>query len=213
MSPSTKPQRSSYHHGDLKNALTRAAEELAASDGPEQITVRAVAKSVGVTPTAAYRHFADRDELLDAVKERAMVELATSIGGRLATIDPDDSSPAAALARLRASGEGYINFAIAEPGLFRTAFSRGGQITEPPDDPHTGYEPYQMLVSIVEGLVRAGLVAESDRAIVESTAWSTVHGLSLLLIDGPLRLLPEPAKHQLITETVDFVCSRFVRPS
>jgi AcrR family transcriptional regulator len=60
-----------YHHGDLRNALVAAAAELAAKGGPQSVTIRAAAREVGVTPTAAYRHFAGHEDLLNAAKECA----------------------------------------------------------------------------------------------------------------------------------------------
>ncbi|MBJ8348998.1 TetR/AcrR family transcriptional regulator [Antrihabitans sp. YC2-6] len=203
VSSATKPP---YHHGDLKNALTDAAIELAAADGPEQITVRAVAKRVGVTPTAAYRHFAGHDDLVQAVKDRAMGALAESIEKALAAVDPTED----VVARLAAAGTGYCSFAIAEPGLFLTAFCRGdSELTDPLDSQLHEHEPYRLLVDVVDELIQAGLADESERTIIETSAWSSVHGLSMLLIDGPLRLIPDDAKIELIQEVVAFNSRRW----
>ena len=202
-------RRSSYHHGDLKNALTDAAIELAASHGPEQITVRAAAKMVGVTPTAAYRHFAGHEQLLEAVQQRAMDTMAAAMTRRTAAIEPSTDS-GAALARFAACGQAYAEFAISHPGLFRTAFCRDGHPDLPSEQtPHTSTEPYQHLIRTVDELVRTGLLDESDRTLTELAAWSTVHGLSMLLVDGPLRGLPRPAKQQLIGDVVRFLSSRY----
>ncbi len=202
-------RRSSYHHGDLKNALTDAAIELAASHGPEQITVRAAAKMVGVTPTAAYRHFAGHDELLEAVQQRAMDAMTAAMSRRTAAIEPP-TNPEAAQARFAACGQAYVEFAVAQPGLFRTAFCRGNQLGVRSDQTdYTSAEPYQQLIRTVDDLVRTGLLDESDRALTELAAWSSVHGLSMLLVDGPFRGLPDPAKQQLIGDVVRFLSSRY----
>ena len=202
-------RRSSYHHGDLKNALTDAAIELAASHGPEQITVRAAAKMGGVTPTAAYRHFAGHEELLEAVQQRAMDAMTAAMSRRTAAIEPP-TNPEAAQARFAACGQAYVEFAVAQPGLFRTAFCRGNQLGVRSDQTdYTSAEPYQQLIRTVDDLVRTGLLDESDRALTELAAWSSVHGLSMLLVDGPFRGLPRPAKQQLIGDVVRFLSSRY----
>lgn len=212
VSPAAQPDADRrYHHGDLKNALTDAAAALAASDGPEQVTVRAVAKKVGVTPTAAYRHFAGHDELVQAVKDRAMTALTEAIEKALAQVVPASDPRVTAVRRLAASGRGYCTFATTEPGLFRTAFCRA-------DDPEPStplaealleHEPYRLLVDIVDGMVTAGVVAESERTLVEAAAWSSVHGLSMLLIDGPLRLLAENEKAALIDGMLTYISARW----
>ncbi|TCO54387.1 TetR/AcrR family transcriptional regulator [Actinocrispum wychmicini] len=97
--------KSGYHHGDLRNALIAAAVELAAADGPDAITIRAAARATGVTPPAVYRHFADRDELVSAVREQVVQRLTN------ATRDARD---------LWVVAREYVRFAAAEPGLFRT---------------------------------------------------------------------------------------------
>lgn len=202
-------RRGSYHHGDLKNALTDAAIELAASHGPEQITVRAAAKMVGVTPTAAYRHFAGHDELLEAVQQRAMDAMTAAMSRRTAATEPP-TNPEAARARFAACGQAYVEFAVAQPGLFRTAFCRGnqlGDLSEQAD--YTSSEPYQQLIRTVDDLVRTGLLDESDRALTELAAWSSVHGLSMLLVDGPFRGLPDPVKQRMIADVIRFLARRY----
>ncbi len=202
-------RRSTYHHGDLKNALTDAAIELAAADGPEQITVRAAAKMVGVTPTAAYRHFAGHEQLLEAVQQQAMDALTAAMSRRTAAIEPS-TNPEAAQARFAACGQAYVEFAVAQPGLFRTAFCRDnplGDLSEQAD--YTSSEPYQQLIRTVDDLVRTGLLDESDRALTELAAWSSVHGLSMLLVDGPFRGLPDPVKQRMIADVIRFLARRY----
>ncbi|HEV7626499.1 MAG TPA: helix-turn-helix domain-containing protein, partial [Streptomyces sp.] len=78
-SRSARAGKSAYHHGDLRNALIEAATDLARDGGPEAIVLRAVARRVGVSPTAAYRHFAGQAELLHAVKELGQQRLTESM--------------------------------------------------------------------------------------------------------------------------------------
>src|SRR3954453_22213761 len=113
---------SSYHHGNLRPALVEAAAELARVSGPDGVVLREVARQTGVSHNAAYRHFADREELLTAVGEVGMQQLAGAMTAELAT--GEENEPVArAVARMRATGRAYVHFALAQPGLFEVAFA------------------------------------------------------------------------------------------
>jgi AcrR family transcriptional regulator len=196
--------RTAYHHGDLRNALVDAASRLAERGGPDAVTIRAAAREVGVTPTAAYRHFTGHEGLLQAAKQASLARMSKAMRKRLASL-PDEPDPVeAAIARLEAIGYGYVDFALAEPGLFRTAFCRGVQgkdLGDPanltdPDNPHV------MLIELIDELVRLGFLAEEQRLGAETGAWSMVHGLSMLLIDGPLAGLPEAERNAIVDQTL-----------
>lgn len=111
-----------YHHGDLPAALIAAGLELARSGGAEAIGLREVTRVVGVTPNAAYRHFADRRALVLAVAARAQQQLALAMEDRMADADTEPDSGRRARQRLRAVGLAYIDFAVGEPGWFQLAF-------------------------------------------------------------------------------------------
>ena len=118
------PPRSTYRHGDLRRALLDAGIELARAGGPDAVVLREATRRAGVVPNAAYRHFASRQELLQAVRAAALSALAVAMEAELARLRrrrPEAESPRASL---RAVGTGYLRFALAETGLFRTAFGR-----------------------------------------------------------------------------------------
>ena len=177
----------SYHHGNLQEALVDAALALAREGGPGAVVVREASRRVGVSHNAAYRHFPDREALLAAVRDRCSDALAAAMQVRLDAAGPPDGTPERALARLEATGRGYVDFALGEPGLFRTAFAADGT-------PDSGSGPYGLLNAQLDGLVEAGALPPERRPSAELTAWSAVHGLAALLVDGPLRSLPEPAR-------------------
>lgn len=200
----TSSPRATYHHGDLRNALVRAAADLAEGGGPEAVTIRAAARAAGVTPTAAYRHFAGHAELLDAAKHEALERMGTMIlevlGDPPADADPVD----AALHRMRAGGRGYVRFALTQPGLFRTAFCR----SEHDDLQEAGERlaaapPYAFLTTALDELVRVGWLDPTLRPDAETPAWAAVHGLSLLLLDGPYRTVDETDRELLIDATLE----------
>src|SRR3954447_23427203 len=129
-----------YHHGDLRTALVLAATELARAGGPDAIVLRETARRVGVSQTAAYRHFSALPDLVGAVAVVAQNGIAVAMHEELARVTPPPGTREAAIERMRAVGRGYIRFALREPGLYATAFTDGHGKGGPdapggPDDP------------------------------------------------------------------------------
>ena len=195
--------RTTYHHGDLRNALLAAGAELAETDGPDAVTVRAVAAKVGVSPTAAYRHFSDHAELLEAVRQDAMARLSDSMRRYLRRVPPNSDPVPAAIERFHSTGRGYLQFALNEPGLFRTAFAGGHKAIGPPQRGMSG--PFDLLNDALDELVAVGYLAPQDRPLAEFAAWSTVHGLANLLIDGPLRGLRRRERDAVIERAIAMI--------
>lgn len=190
--------RGTYRHGDLRRALLEAGTELARGGGPEAVVLREATRRAGVAPSAAYRHFADRRALLDAVCSAAQSALAVAIEAELAGLSRGGDPAEYARARVRAVGSGYLRFARAEPGLFRTAFSASDNLrgaASPARAGDGGLTPFQLLAAALDDLVEAGVLPRERRPGAEFLAWSAVHGLAMLLIDGPLRGL-DPAQAQ-----------------
>jgi AcrR family transcriptional regulator len=183
-------KRATYRHGDLRRALVEAGTELARGGGPEAVVLREATRRAGVVPSAAYRHFADRRALLDAVCSAAQAELAVAMEAELAEMAVGEDPAYFARARLRAVGSGYLRFAREEPGLFLTAFSASEDLqsaASPARAGEGGLTPFQLLGSALDGLVEAGVLPRERRPGAEFLAWSAVHGLAMLLIEGPLR--------------------------
>lgn len=199
-----------YHHGHLREALVDAALRLARPVGPEAVMLRAVARQAAVSHNAAYRHFADRDALLRAVCERCMTRLAVLMEQRVAAVPDDPDAIALAWARLEATGRAYVEFATTEPGWFRTAFAVPrtlGHFAPGEGAGASGLNPYQLLGARLDALVAVGALPGERRQGSELAAWSAVHGLATLLIDGPMRDLP-PAERDLGLRTVLDVVAR-----
>ena len=109
--------------GAVRDGLVAAGLELARAGGPDAVVLRAATQMVGVVPNTAYRHFADRDELLAVVCTAAIRELAARMAAGVARVRGKYGDAAAAGRRLRAIGKAYLEFAREEPGLFATAFA------------------------------------------------------------------------------------------
>ncbi|AZG16763.1 TetR/AcrR family transcriptional regulator [Cupriavidus pauculus] len=186
----TPPTRTTYRHGDLRRALLEAGIDLAREGGPDAIVLREATRRAGVVPNAAYRHFASRQDLLQAVRASALSSLAMAMESEMAAIPPDATPPDRARASLRAVGIGYLQFALAETGLFRTAFSVPDDVegdADPAKAGNSGMNPFELLGAALDRWVDAGLLSAERRPGAEYVAWSAVHGLAVLLIDGPLR--------------------------
>jgi AcrR family transcriptional regulator len=206
-----------YHHGNLRNALVDAAVARAREGGPQRVVLRELLRDVGVSHNAAYRHFADRGELLRAVRDSALEQLAAAMRDALDELPESGDPVATAMARLRAVGARYVEFALTEPGLFRTAFFTGA------DEPHAAATrdkfgqaaaiadapPYRILRACVDDLISVGAAPAERRDEIEIGAWSAVHGISTLLLDSPLGVVDAATRERLTEHVLDLVAREF----
>jgi AcrR family transcriptional regulator len=159
----SRRRKQAYHHGDLRAELLRAAGQLLEKQGSDAVLLREVARRAGVSHTAPYRHFASRDALLAALATEGFREFGRRV----------QSAAGAAM------GEAYVGFALEHPQLFRLMF--GGAL-------RLGSDPSLALAAkgAYEGLVAAFRARRevADPQLAAAAAWSLVHGLSQLLLDG-----------------------------
>lgn len=191
-SPLSIQKRKSFRHGDLRNALLTAGLEMAQAGGPDAVVLREATRQAGVSPNAAYRHFASQAELLDAVRSACLSRVAAAIEDEMKKCRPGRDPRAFARKSLRAVGIGYLGFAMREPGMFRTAFSVPPPV-DTPDPANTasmGLNAFQLLSLALDRMMGSGLLSKKARKDAEYLAWSTVHGLSLLALEGPLHKMP-----------------------
>jgi AcrR family transcriptional regulator len=178
-----------YHHGNLRSALIEAALDLARDKGAGALGLREVTRAVGVSPNAAYRHFADLRALVLTVALEARHRLARTILDRLDRITPGPDLGRLATERLRAFGLAYVEYAQATPGWYELACASqeeppGGVEEDGPPPPHL------ILLGILDEMTRAGIMAPARRTDAEWSCWSTIHGLAELRVHGPLQALP-----------------------
>lgn len=200
--------RDTYRHGNLSRALVEAGVELARAGGPAAVALRAATRSAGVSPNAAYRHFADQRALLEAVCSASQGKVAEAIEAEQALVEDATDPVAAARLRFRAVGTGYLHFALAEPGLFQTAFTASTDLESATSGSRAGTSgrtPFQLLTDALDRLVAVGALPAERRPGAEFLAWSAVHGLAMLLINGPLRALGPDQAEALIRRVVDMV--------
>ncbi|MBF5005135.1 TetR/AcrR family transcriptional regulator [Diaphorobacter caeni] len=208
MSASTNDpsSRRSYHHGDLYMALVDAGVKLAREGGPQAIVLREATRRAGVAPNAAYRHFANREALFEAVRMQVLSTMARTIEAQLESARRITDAAQRARAMLAAVGRGYLEFAQAETGWFRTAFAVSDlerdaltAQTLPLQPRSSGADPFEQLAEALDAMVDAHVLAASHRAQAEYLAWSAVHGMATLMIDGPLRQ-STPEQRTALTE-------------
>ncbi|WP_338446899.1 TetR/AcrR family transcriptional regulator [Pelagerythrobacter marensis] len=177
----TGKRRPGEKHGDLKVALLQVAGKQLEQDGPEKLSLRAVARMAGVSQTAPYNHFSSREGLLAALAAQGFELLATS---QAATAQGHDD-PRIALERL---GYEYIRFAREHPKLYRLMFGAGVGGEGWHHDERVAERKSRSFAPL-GGVIRRLLPAPVSPEQVDNGAmvcWAFVHGLSMMLIDGTL---------------------------
>ena len=173
-----KVTKATYHHGDLESALVAVALERVRRGGAENFSLREAAREVGVTPGAAYNHFTDKDQLLAAVGAEAQKLLARRTLKATAGLS--------GAKRVEAVGRAYIEFASAEPRLFRLAFSRIGAANKkdalPTREGNTIPSSYEQLRMAVKEIQPDSTKPANEDVL--ALAWSVAHGAASLISDG-----------------------------
>ncbi|HEX3512890.1 MAG TPA: WHG domain-containing protein [Trebonia sp.] len=203
----SQPERPRRPRGAVRDGLVAAGLELARVGGPDGVVLREATRMVGVVPNAAYRHFADRDELLAAVCAAAMGELADRTAAAVARVPGSRGDPDAARGRLAAIGMSYLRFAREEPGLFATAFALPQQHAYKATGEGAGQDrtPLGQLRTALDELVDVGVLDRRRRDGIEYPIWSAVHGLAVLAGEGPLRDAPDAERRHIEELTLAFI--------
>lgn len=175
-----------YHHGNLSPTLVEAALALAREQGPDGLVLREVARRVGVSHNAAYRHFADRDALIAEVARHGLGELVAALRRREQDSAAAPDPVVRARRRLADLGRGYVDFALSDPGLFRVVFVAYPEVQDGMAD-EVAPNPLGVLCDALDELVEVGWLHPESRPSAEVTCWAAVHGFAVLHLEGPLR--------------------------
>jgi AcrR family transcriptional regulator len=181
----TKPPRSARKakgDGHLRRAeILHAAERIFVRDGYQGATIRKIAEEVGVSSTALYMHFSDKDQILVEICTRAMEEL-------LAINSDISARPIDAVARVRMMLEAYVGFALRNPNAYRLLFCA----TPIEHSPHrqdatakTGGECFERFSGVVREIAAEGRLKTGDTVTVAQTLWAACHGMVTLVITRP----------------------------
>lgn len=172
-------RKGAYHHGDLREALVSAAVSIIEKDGVDALTLREVGRRVGVSQAAPYHHFKDKDALLAAVAEEGFRKLSEAMEDARAVVT-------GARARVRAIGVGYVRFAVRHPSHFRVMFAGIIQVANHPSLHEAGDRAFGILVEGIEAGQKAGILRKGPVIELAALAWSMMHGLSMLYVNGIL---------------------------
>jgi AcrR family transcriptional regulator len=183
-------KRDRYHHGDLRRSLIQAGLQVLADSGLDALSLREVARRAKVSQAAPYHHFAGKAELVSAIVQHGFEDFAGALRAGA------DAVGAGSLQRLTGMGLAYVRFAVANPNLFRLLFRpelRDGTREGPAAEAMTraGSAAYQVFLDAVRAAVEEGSVQGSVEDVAVA-ALSIVHGLSTLLVDGPVDLRRRP---------------------
>jgi len=173
-----KRQKRTYHHGNLAESLLNAVDDIATRFGLEAVTLRGCAKRVGVAPSSAFRHYADKRALLTAFATRAILQLSGAL--ETAKTQANKANEDAFLA----VGLAYIEFAIDKPAFFRAMWR---EETIYSNDANYLAAAQQLSAHLKGGFAQT--IADNDPDSLSSQellAWSSVHGLANLFVDGPI---------------------------
>jgi AcrR family transcriptional regulator len=203
--------RHAYHHGDLRLALVEAAEQLVRDAGAEVFSLREAARSVGVTPNASYRHFEDKGALLTEVARRGFLAMAKRMTHALESLKTSTlkSKQRASDSFIRI-GEAYVEFALAEPELFRVMFGRYGVRCMAPHE-QLERSPYQMLAQALDEMLHVGACSKESRVGAELRAWTVVHGFACLAIDGATLYPSNTARATALRSVLEFAVRGLAR--
>ena len=171
-------RKKGYHHGNLAQSLLDAVDEIAGQFGLEAVTLRGCAKLIGVSPSSAFRHYADKRALMTAFAARALNELSDKMADAADRARLQGSNP------FRAVGLAYVEFALDKPAFFQAMWH---QETIYASDPEYAEAATKMGRHLRGGF--ANTLDDSDDKNFSSRellAWSAVHGLASLFVDGPV---------------------------
>jgi AcrR family transcriptional regulator len=176
--PSTE-QRDTYHHGDLKRALTEAALGLVSEKGPKGFTLREVARRAGVSAAAPYRHFADKADLLAAVATQGFVQLHETMTA-VAAETTDLHEHMVKMARA------YVRWAVTHPDYYQAMFGAEIDKRDHPELLTAGARAFDDLLVAITKCQKANILPAGDPLEIAGPTWSLLHGISTLSIGHDL---------------------------
>ena len=179
----TRRANPTYYGGDLRRDLLDTALALIAREGPSAVSLRALARRLGVSHAAPANHFPDKAALFTAIAVEGFGLLARAIQDGAGQLGPE----ATAGQRFRAAGQAYTGFALAHPAHFAVMWQRDLLHQDDPELVAAGDTTFELLLGSVREIQSEGWAAGRDPQAVAYLAWSVVHGLAALWLGGSLQ--------------------------
>ena len=188
---------SSYHHGNLRNALIMAAAELIEENGSAEFAISDAAKRAGVSAAAPYRHFKDRNALLDAVCDLYFIGLGDSAR------KTRDSFPKGSRESIVALGHMYAQYVLSRSAFYNLAWSRGKDMALPPEE-QVSRPGFHTFIGAVEAWCDKQKLTDADPLDLGIKLWALVHGLAVLEMNGQLQhFMPEAKITDMLTSSAN----------
>ncbi|MCA9895497.1 MAG: TetR/AcrR family transcriptional regulator [Anaerolineae bacterium] len=193
--------KDSYHHGDLKHALLVGACEMIATEGIQNMSLRKVARKIGVSHNAPYQHFADKEALLAAVAQEGFQRLTDELDTVI-----ERTSTQSCVEQLKACGNTYIKFMMDNSAYLEVMFGPY-PYEDYPELAEAGLESLQRLIAVVARGQASGEIKSLNPVEVAGTVWMSLHGLSTILRNGklPPQLVSERTPTQLASDFLDVI--------
>lgn len=190
----------SYHHGDLRNALIKAGLEIVANEGASALSLRKVARKVGVSHTAPYRHFHDKESLIAAIAQDGFRNLAQRMKAYIDEL-PDESVEVRS--RFEDVALVYVQFALENPDHLRVMFGWSFE-NQHPALRDAAKNTFNVLVHAIQVLQAKGYIVSGDPVQLALGGWSMVHGVAMLLIENkiPPAILKASTKEQIARSSI-----------
>jgi AcrR family transcriptional regulator len=170
-----------YHHGDLENALIRAGIEILSKEGIDGLTLRKVAKRVGVSYAAPYAHFKDRQALIAAISTEGFKQLYNDLEAAVSAHAGDPRQ------QLVEGAWAYVQFAMDNTAIFKIMFS--GVLEKEKDYPsfvEISRRTFERVVEIVRACQDAGVLRSAPPELMAVSVWGQVHGVISLMLEGQI---------------------------
>ncbi|MBL8089260.1 MAG: TetR/AcrR family transcriptional regulator [Anaerolineales bacterium] len=189
-----------YHHGDLKNALIKAGVEILAKEGIGKLSLRKVALKAGVSHTAPYSHFSDKQSLIAAISTEGFQRLSKALDS---AIKSHANNPKKQLIE---GAQAYVKFALANKDIFKIMFSSA--LEKEKDYPafvEVSQKAFIQVIDIVRTCQEANIIKSGEADVLAVIIWGQVHGIIALAIEGQIShtVLEKKSLQEIVTQAIE----------
>lgn len=189
-----------YHHGDLKNALIKAGVEILAREGIGKLSLRKVALKAGVSHTAPYAHFSDKQSLIAAISTEGFQKLSKALDSAIKSHADNPKK------QLIESAQTYVKFALANKDIFKIMFSSAlEKEKEYPAFVEISQKTFIQVVDIIRACQEAGIIKSGEADVLAVIIWGQVHGIISLAIEGQIShtILEKKSLQEIVTQAIE----------